>query len=508
MKPFLYIGMNSFIYIAMIILLYSDIIHVICDEGTEYFHIDKSDWIEPSNMFEDQHQTPTESADLRTESADLRTESADQTIQSPDTVDTKTMEDCIAVKEKWALTKEQLAISEKEVKTLRSLLASKSCGYKASAFFKRIAFKTVSKIDKLIAHSKSLDGSSGIYLHIDISHKEMGLLQTLKLGDSASECSFVENFDKVACRLIDSAYLGNKPSFWIEHYDYITGTILTFCIGYAFIIRRGYLDKVILLLIIGTLWEWKRMYEAEINKRSLNYGSIPKGCHSDSEISWTRSLTSWMMNGIYSAFSFKVHAQESAANSIGGASSGVCSNYYASLAVNPLLDVNPIEAFSHVVALLLFRPLVQLGDYSGRATTSFFAHIPIGYLPIILPSTLFVIALIILGMFRYSLSIPFIRIAPVAQRIERFHPTGEEAPRLPTGPSHQIVTHLHTHTIDGVLPDLPSRRGGSEEMVPVTDLLFKRPKEVKVPKEVKAPKETLTRSYSVEDVSSLRKRYV
>ena len=305
----------------------------------------------------------------------------------------------------------------------------------------------------------------------------MAILQGLKLKEAAEECSFIEKVDKVASRLIDSAYLGSKPSFWIEHHDHIIGIILTICIGYAFIIRRGYIDKMILLLIVGTLWEWKRMYQMEIAKRLESSLSMPPECSNGKAIDWTRSLANWISGSMASLFSFKAYAK---------GDENVCSSYYASIAVNPILDVNPVEAFSHVLGLIFFRPLVQLGDYSGMATTKFFAHIPIAYLPIILPSALFVIALVVMGIFRYSLKLPFVKIAPSS--------------------SPQTITHIHHapgYPVDaGDRPPLLSTHPSSSVGMPPPQRPSRRPARV----ESNLVRQTIPRSHSLGDVSSLVRR--
>lgn len=410
MRPLVYTFFYSLVWITILLKNGS-----LCDEEVEYFHIDKSDWMEPTSMFENETRGP-----------DGESITLDQIPIG--------LEDCLDLKEKLAFMKKRVEISEKEVIVLRSRL--KSCDYKASAFFKRITAKIVKKIDLLLLHSKSMEASSDFYLHIDFLPAEMVLLRTLGVVEAASNCSFVDNLDKLASQLIDSAYLSSRSSFWIENYTHVVGIIFTLCAGYVFIIREGYVDKVLLLIVLGTLWEWKRMYELEINKRSLKYANVPEECLL--EIGWMRRLTSWVMNGIYSAFSFKVHTQQSVD------SEGICTNYYV---INPILDVNPIQALSHVVASLLFRPLVQLGDYSGRATTAFLAHIPPGYIPIILPSALFVVFLIVVGMFKYSVRVPFVRIAPVAHNVQRLPARDEKSPRLPS--SQQIVAQ----TTDNVLTD-------------------------------------------------------
>lgn len=421
---------------------------VIVQGNDEYFSIDKSDWIEPGNMFEE--RKPVNYPD---------DESAISNNCQCSSEPVKVAEDCSAIKK-------ELILCEKEIKSLKSLLNSKSCGYRASAFFKRIALKTVSKIDQLMINSQNLDTGSCLYLHIDISEKDLSILQQFKLKEAAEECSFIEKVDKVATRLIDSAYIGSKPSFWAENHDYIIGTIITICIGYSFIIRRGYWDKFILLIIVGTLWEWKRMYQMEITKRIL---SVSPECSSGREVDWTRSLANWFTGFAGSIFSFQHYSQRS---------DNVCSL----IAVNPILDVNPVEAFSHVLSLIFFRPLVQLGDYSGMATTKFFAHIPIAYIPLILPSALFIIALVVMGIFRYSLKLPFVMIAPS------------------TGP--RTITHIHHssgHPLDSGdrPPHLPS---SSSERMP----LQRQPRSPE--KKSTRFKQTIPRSHSLGDFNNLVRR--
>lgn len=440
---------------------------VIINCSNDYFVIDKSDWLEPSSMFEDREPTRFDQKDESTQ-----TSNTCECTTDPG----KVVQDCSSIAK-------ELDSCNKEIKTLRTMLNSKSCSYRASAFFRRIALKTVSKIDQLMVHSQNLDTSSGLYLHVDVSAKDMSILQELKLEQAIEECYFIEKVDKVASRLIDSSYLGSKPSFWVEHHDYIVGTIIAICIGYAFIIRRGYIDKLILFLIVGTLWEWKRMYQMEIAKRLESSLVFPPECNGGKEVEWTRSLANWITGVAGNIFSFKVHAQTS---------DGVCSSYYSSIAVNPILDVNPVEAFSHILGLIFFRPLVQLGDYSGKATTKFFAHIPIAYLPLILPSALFVIALVIMGIFRYSLKLPFVKISPSS--------------------SPQTITHIHHtsgHPVDSGdrPPFLPPSHPSSPARIIVSP---PQPRRSRSPyrqlfEERRDPK-TLPRSHSLGDVISLVRR--
>lgn len=438
----------------------------------DYFAVDKSEWVEPTNMFEGPSQLKLNTKDQPT-----------QTINTCDctTDPEKVVEDC-------SLISKELESRTREVKALKSLLNSKSCGYRASAFFKRLAYKTMNKIDQLMYNAQSMDTGSGLYLHVDVSAKDMATLQELKFKNAAEECSFVEKFDRVASRLIDSAYLGSKPSFWVEYHDYIVGIIMSICIGYAFIIRRGNWDKFVLLLIVGTLWEWKRMYQMEIARRLESSLSVPPECANGKNVQWTKSLSNWFTGMANNVFSFKVYAQES---------DNVCSSYYSSIAVNPLLDVNPVEAFSHILGLIFFRPLVQLGDYSGKATTKFFSHIPIAYLPFILPSALFVIALVVLGIFRYSLKLPFVMIAP-----------SSNSPRT-------TITHIHQgpssgHPVDAGdrPPFLPPHPSSPPTATTSPKKKSKSPERIlpfsSIPKTL--TKQSISRSHSLGDVSNLVRR--
>ena len=111
---------------------------------------------------------------------------------------------------------------------------------------------------------------------------------------------------------------------------------------------------------------------------------------------WGKVLLYWAKSSLESTFVFK--SKEVA---------GPCSAYYRSVAVDPILEVNPIKALVHVFSTIIFYPLSEFGDYAGHAIQRFFQHIPFAWIPFILPSALLVVIIIILVLFRYSMRIPW-----------------------------------------------------------------------------------------------------
>lgn len=102
------------------------IIPVIAECNDEYFAVDKSNWIEPGNMFEERKLSSHHKDEGKDDSAISNCKCSNQPVNN--------VEDCSEIKK-------ELNSCQKEVKSLKSLLNSKSCGYRASAFFKTNRFQ-------------------------------------------------------------------------------------------------------------------------------------------------------------------------------------------------------------------------------------------------------------------------------------------------------------------------------------------------------------------------------
>ena len=228
-----------------------------CIEGSlsdaeleDYFYVDKSKWVDPGNMFTYDHRTKSNVPEPNAP----RIEHHDEL---------PTIESCLALNDKHSQLKEKLQVCRKDKKILESLMLKKSCSSRTDAFFRRLMNKAATKIDQLLLEAKSYEEYSNLHLYIQITPEEIEALQKLKVADKSADCNLVEMITDAATGLIDSLELGQQPTFLENNFEYIIAGMAASLISYAFVIRQGWFHRIILLLTVGTFWEWKRMYQME-----------------------------------------------------------------------------------------------------------------------------------------------------------------------------------------------------------------------------------------------------
>ncbi|KAM8945741.1 chloride channel CLIC-like protein 1 [Pelodytes ibericus] len=133
-------------------------------------------------------------------------------------------------------------------------------------------------------------------------------------------------------------------------------------------LHRGLLETLCLLLavcmFISIPWEWVRLYQIEVAKKTTVLSEGNAHCYSREDMSLWETLKVWL----YWNFSWHNDA---------------CEDYYKALLVDPFWEVNPAMAICSAVGRVILQPVELIGHVTGRSIRHMMKEIPSQWQPII-----------------------------------------------------------------------------------------------------------------------------
>ncbi|KAM4623106.1 uncharacterized protein O3C94_020808 [Discoglossus pictus] len=121
---------------------------------------------------------------------------------------------------------------------------------------------------------------------------------------------------------------------------------------------------LILCLFISIPWEWVRLYQIEVAKKTtvLSEG-YARSCERE-------DLTLWETLKVWLSWNFSWDNDS-------------CEDYYKALIVDPFWEVTPIMAISSALGRIIIHPMEQLGHVAGRSLRNVMKEIPMQWQPLV-----------------------------------------------------------------------------------------------------------------------------
>ena len=135
----------------------------------------------------------------------------------------------------------------------------------------------------------------------------------------------------------------------------------------------------VILFIISIPWTWVRLYQEElVRKMTISSLPKPKECNPQSM-------------SIFQSFISSFHIGDK------------CERFYASLHIDPLVDVPPTKAIAVTVSKFVLEPLQHLGEAVSKMVTTCLKDLPIHLYPVVLPILLLVWIMLLVMGFGYKI---------------------------------------------------------------------------------------------------------
>ena len=169
------------------------------------------------------------------------------------------------------------------------------------------------------------------------------------------------------------------------------------------ITQQRYKTVSVLLFFLAVTWEWKRLYEEEVARvQRLERNNLPEVCQKeslkDSVNNWLRTL----LTGVQSLVMI-THADS-------GSHGTSCHQYYSSVGVRSILNVNPSLAVSNVIGYMFGNSFSVLSKYTGQGFQNFFAHVPLLWTPVVVPLVFVAMIFLLAFLCGYDIRSPFLSL--------------------------------------------------------------------------------------------------
>lgn len=285
---------------------------------------------------------------------------------------------CDALKDKLSSCRRELG----EYKKMSSKPTS-ICEQRAELFFRRLTQKAHKRLTQLVERKHDVH-LPHVFVQFKLSPGHINYLKSVGSGAKPLNCSSLDRVRDVVDHLFDDMDLVGRQT-WLN----IAATRSVAFIPYFFLLLAALYTLHLLrrrpfmtFFLVCTCWQWYKMYKSVIAERERNILRVPPSCFAgstSSEPTWMDGLNMWMRT----QFSFNQGVEDH------------CAEYFKTLYVDAILEVNPAKAFGEVIGLVFFYPLTALGDYSGLSLQKFFSHIPSFHIIWIAPGLLlFLIAFV------------------------------------------------------------------------------------------------------------------
>ena len=137
----------------------------------------------------------------------------------------------------------------------------------------------------------------------------------------------------------------------------------------------------VILFIVSIPWTWVRLYQEElVRKMTISSLPEPKECNPQSMSTFQSFIASFNIGD-------------------------KCERFYASLHIDPLVDVPPTKAIAVTLSKFLLEPLQHLGEGVNRMVTTCLKDLPVHLWPIVLPILLLVGMMLLVMGFGYKIHI-------------------------------------------------------------------------------------------------------
>lgn len=358
------------------------------DSTNEYLRYDKSDWVDPGDMFS---YDPHTKSNMKTAKAGATTkrrafdESECECQHSePTPCYNKGCDEVLS----------KLKECETEVKLLKDMTSGLSCNERIAAFTKRALQKLNNQLNNLFQPREEVK----VYLLV---YKETLMLLEKYTKYEKINCKNIDIFEDEIIRLMDQievfpdehnswrVYLVNLINSKVNDSRFIMS--ITCLLLAIFLIYKMYYSSfvlniflfIIIMLMMAVGWEWNQLYHAEIAKKQAVLQLPPLECQNPNTLSYFERIR-------LSLF----------------ASEERCYRYYRASMVDPVWEVNPLTAASSLLAKTAFLPLGIAGDSLGEFVNKFFSHIPWYLLPFVGLASLVVVLFSLILVAGYSIRLP------------------------------------------------------------------------------------------------------
>jgi hypothetical protein len=289
---------------------------------------------------------------------------------------------------------DKLNICEKDFKVLYELTKSSACNQRITTFVSRAVLKLINKLksfDNQLSDEKSIQISTYVFAN------SIQIIEQF-LNQNSIVCQRVDEFEDAITQVIDRLYVVHNSeqnffSNFIQNHSFkclVTVSIILFLLFIYKLYLMSFYSRIItayiLILLISFVWQWIQLYQIEFTKKHVTVSSAPKECTDLQRKELTFSLS----------FIFNLYNMDDE-----------CQKYYRALMVDPIFEVNPLEAISSALANALFKPISIVGNELGKGLSNFYDHFNF-YTKIIITFPLTIVLVLIICLYMgYSIRFPY-----------------------------------------------------------------------------------------------------
>jgi hypothetical protein len=289
---------------------------------------------------------------------------------------------------------DKLNVCEKELKGLNELTKPSVCNQRITIFFSRAILKLIKKLksfDNQLSDEKSIQISTFVFAN------NIQIIEEF-VNQNSIVCQRVDEFEDAITEVIDRLYVVHNSeqnffSNFIQNHSLkclVTVSIILFLLFIYKLYLMSFYSRIItvyiLIFFISFLWEWIQLYQIKSSEKHLTVSSAPIECD---DLQRKQSTFSSFIISYFIDMNIE------------------CKKYYRALMVDPIFEVNPLEAISSALANALFKPIGILGDQLGKGLSNFYNHFNF-YTKIIITFPLTIVCVLITCLYMgYSIKFPY-----------------------------------------------------------------------------------------------------
>jgi hypothetical protein len=379
----------AFNILSIILLLMTS--NVLMDNNNYELSEDKTEWTDFQNMFD--YDTNTKS---NVKKSDQTSDPSlnNQVIDKECDCHQNSVPNDISIDMNCDQIFDKLKVCEKEIKDLNELTKSSACNQRIVIFVSRAILKL---INKLKSFGNQLSDEKSIQISTFVFANSIQIIEGF-LNQNSIICQRVDEFEDAITEVIDRLYVVHNSeqnffSNFIQNHSFKCLVIVSIILFLLFIYKlylMSFYSRIItfyiLILLISFVWEWIQLYQIEYSKKHLTVSSAPMECV---DLQRKQSTFSSIILNYFNSMETE------------------CKIYYRALMVDPIFEVNPLEAISSALANALFKPIGILGNELGKGLSNFYNHFNF-YTKIIITFPLTIICVLITCLYMgYSIKFPY-----------------------------------------------------------------------------------------------------
>ena len=226
---------------------------------------------------------------------------------------------------------------------------------------------------------------------------------------SIKTASISDTYHALVYLMTESLHVCDQTNSAVAGLDYLwpmlKGVLTVLCIVYLLLAAIRLFDRIawssritvhlfVLIFIAGVIWNYCHAYGKAIASKHAILTTQGDPCHTD------MSLTGIITGTLSSIVSTLL------INNSGPTTD--CEKHMQALYVDALWETSPSTALSITVARLLFDPLKVAAEATNYTFRAMFANIPLTMVPILGGAILYLITMVMLMVFRYQISVPWL----------------------------------------------------------------------------------------------------